>query len=149
MTDRIEKVIELSAPLTRVWRALTDHKEFGIWFRVELEGPFVVGQISRGRTTYPGYEGMKWEATIVAMEPERLFAFKWCPYEHDDDRDLSQMPHTLVEFRIVPTSTGTRLVISESGFDALPDDKRRLDALRSNTQGWEEQMRSLAAYAET
>jgi len=149
MTDRIEKVIELSAPLTRVWRALTDHKEFGIWFRVELEGPFVVGQISRGRTTYPGYEGMKWEATIVAMEPERLFAFKWCPYEHDDDRDLSQMPHTLVEFRIVPTSTGTRLVISESGFDALPDDKRRLDALRSNIQGWEEQMRSLAAYAET
>jgi len=149
MTDRIEKVIELSAPLARVWRALTDHKEFGIWFRVELEGPFVVGQISRGRTTYPGYEGMKWEATIVAMEPERLFAFKWCPYEHDDDRDLSQMPHTLVEFRIVPTSTGTRLVISESGFDALPDDKRRLDALRSNIQGWEEQMRSLAAYAET
>ena len=149
MTDRIEKVIELSAPLTRVWRALTDHKEFGNWFRVELEGPFVVGQISRGRTTYPGYEGMKWEATIVAMEPERLFAFKWCPYEHDDDRDLSQMPHTLVEFRIVPTSTGTRLVISESGFDALPDDKRRLDALRSNIQGWEEQMRSLAAYAET
>jgi Uncharacterized conserved protein len=149
MTDRIEKVIELSAPLARVWRALTDHKEFGIWFRVELEGPFVVGQISRGRTTYPGYEGMKWEATIVAMEPERLFAFKWCPYEHDDDRDLSQMPHTLVEFRIEPTSTGTRLVISESGFDALPDDKRRLDALRSNIQGWEEQMRSLAAYAET
>jgi len=149
MTDRIEKVIELSAPLARVWRALTDHKEFGIWFRVELEGPFVVGQISRGRTTYPGYEGMKWEATIVAMEPERLFAFKWCPYEHDDDRDLSQMAHTLVEFRIEPTSTGTRLVISESGFDALPDDKRRLDALRSNIQGWEEQMRSLAAYAET
>ena len=149
MTDRIEKAIELSAPVARVWRALTDHKEFGIWFRVELEGPFVVGQISRGRTTYPGYEGMKWEATIVAMEPERLFAFKWCPYEHDDDRDLSQMPHTLVEFRIVPTSTGTRLVISESGFDALPDDKRRLDALRSNIQGWEEQMRSLAAYAET
>jgi uncharacterized protein YndB with AHSA1/START domain len=83
------------------------------------------------------------------MEPERLFAFKWCPYEHDDDRDFSQVPHTLVEFRIEPTSIGTRLVISESGFDALPDDKRRLDALRSNTQGWEEQMRNLAAYAET
>jgi uncharacterized protein YndB with AHSA1/START domain len=149
MTDRIEKVIELSASVARVWRALTDHKEFGIWFRVELEGPFVVGQISRGRTTYPGYEGMKWEATIVAMEPERLFAFKWCPYEHEDERDLSQAPQTLVEFRIEPTSTGTRLVISESGFDALPDDKRRLDALRSNTQGWEQQMRSLATYAET
>ena len=71
MTDRIEKVIELSAPVVRVWRALTDHKEFGTWFRVELDGPFVVGRISRGRTTYPGYEGMKWEAMIVAMEPLR------------------------------------------------------------------------------
>jgi len=148
MTDRIEKVIELSAPVVRVWRALTDHKEFGTWFRVELDGPFVVGRISRGRTTYPGYEGMKWEAMIVAMEPLRLFAFRWCPYEHEDGRDFSQAPQTLVEFRMEPTSAGTRLVIAESGFDGLPDDKRRLDAFRSNTQGWEEQMRTLAAYVE-
>jgi len=28
MTDRIEKRIELKAPLSRVWRALTDHREF-------------------------------------------------------------------------------------------------------------------------
>ena len=148
MTDRIEKVIELSAPVARVWRALTDHKEFGTWFRVELDGPFEVGRISRGRTTYPGYEGMKWEAMIVAMESLRLFAFRWCPYEHEDGRDFSQAPQTLVEFRMEPTSAGTRLVIAESGFDGLPDDKRRLDALRSNAQGWEEQMKSLAGYVE-
>jgi uncharacterized protein YndB with AHSA1/START domain len=34
MTDRIEKTIELEAPVSRVWRALTDHQEFGTWFRV-------------------------------------------------------------------------------------------------------------------
>jgi len=30
--DRIEKRIELQAPISRVWRALTDHREFGEWF---------------------------------------------------------------------------------------------------------------------
>lgn len=34
MSDRIEKTIELKAPISRVWKALTDHNEFGTWFRV-------------------------------------------------------------------------------------------------------------------
>ncbi len=28
MTDRIEKVVDLAAPVSRVWRAITDHEEF-------------------------------------------------------------------------------------------------------------------------
>ena len=67
MQDRIEKVVELAAPVARVWRALTNHEEFGAWFRVDLEGPFVLGATSLGVTTYPGYEGMRWEANVVAM----------------------------------------------------------------------------------
>ena len=47
-TDRIEKRIELKAPPARVWRALTDHREFGEWFRVKPEGPFVVGKTTKG-----------------------------------------------------------------------------------------------------
>src|SRR5262252_4499262 len=54
MNDRIEKRIELHAPLSRVWRALTDYREFGEWFRVKLEGPFVPGKTLRGRVTHPG-----------------------------------------------------------------------------------------------
>src|SRR4051794_5582890 len=56
MSDRIEKAIELNAPVERVWRALTDHGEFGEWFRVKLDGPFVPGEMSTGHITYPGYE---------------------------------------------------------------------------------------------
>jgi uncharacterized protein YndB with AHSA1/START domain len=73
MNDRIEKRIELKAPVSRVWRALTDCREFGKWFRVKLEGPFVLGQVSRGYITYPGYEHVKWEAVVQKIEPERLF----------------------------------------------------------------------------
>lgn len=148
MQDRIEKTIELSAPVARVWCALTNHKEFGQWFRVELHEPFRVGEVCHGRVTFPGYEGMKWEALIVAMEPETLFAFKWCPYAHEPDIDYATQPQTLVEFRLQPTSNGTRLSISESGFASLPADERRFDALRSNTQGWDTQMRNLVTYVE-
>lgn len=149
MQDRIEKSIELTAPVARVWRALTDHEEFGDWFQVKLDGPFVVAQVSRGRITYPGYEHMKWEATVQAMESERLFSLTWCPYAGDPNIDYSDEPQTLVEFRLEPTSNGTRLIITESGFNALPDDARRVDALRSNTRGWNEQAKNIAAHVES
>ena len=56
MDDRIEKRIELKAPVSRVWRALTDYREFGEWFRVKLDGPFVPGQVSRGQLGLAGRE---------------------------------------------------------------------------------------------
>ena len=90
MNDRIEKRIELKAPVSRVWRALTDYHEFGEWFRVKLDGPFVAGQVSRGQITHPGYEHVKWEAVVQKMEPERLFSFTWHPYAHDPKKDYSK-----------------------------------------------------------
>ena len=50
-TDRIEKRIELKASVGRVWRAITDSKEFGQWFRVNLESPFTPGEPT-ARTHY-------------------------------------------------------------------------------------------------
>ena len=147
MTDRIEKSIAIAAPVERVWRALTDHEEFGTWFRVKLEGPFVLGEVSRGRITHSGYEHLKWEARVVAMEAPRLFAFTWQPYAVDPDRDYSSDPQTRVEFRLEPEGEGTNLIVVESGFDSLPAE-RRDEALRMNTGGWEAQVKNVTAHAE-
>jgi len=100
MADRIEKTVELKAPVSRVWRALTDHREFGAWFRVKLEGPFVPGQASRGQIAHPGYEHLRLELTVRQMEPERLFSFTWHPHAVDPERDYSAEPPTLVEFTL-------------------------------------------------
>jgi len=145
MSDRIEKTIELKAPISRVWRALTDHHEFGTWFRVRLDGPFVPGQISRGQITYPGYEHIRWEAVVQKMEPERLFSFTWHPYAVEPDKDYSGETPTLVEFTLERTSTGTRLTVVESGFDRLPAHRRDL-AFRMNEGGWETQMKNIAEH---
>jgi len=145
MTDRIEKTIELNAPISRVWRALTDYQEFGEWFRVRLEGPFVPGQIARGRIAYPGYEHLRWEAIVQKMEPERLFSFTWHPYAVDPNEDYSKEPPTLVEFTLEPTAKGTSLRIVESGFDKLPS-RRREEAFRMNERGWSAQLENVAQY---
>jgi uncharacterized protein YndB with AHSA1/START domain len=145
MSDRVEKTIELRAPLSRVWRALTDHHEFGQWFRVRLDGPFVPGQVSRGRITYPGYEHLRWEAVVQKMEPERLFSFTWHPYAVDPNADYSGEPSTLVEFTLQPTATGTLLRVVESGFDKLPRN-RRDEAFRMNERGWSVQVENVAQY---
>ena len=145
MTDLIEKRIELKAPVARVWRALTDHREFGEWFRVKIDGPFVPGEVSRGNVTYPGYEHLKWEAVVKAMEPERLFSFTWHPAAVDPKMDYSKEPQTLVEFRLEKTPEGTRLTVTESGFDKIPAG-RRPEAFRMNEGGWAEQMKNIERY---
>ena len=142
MSNVIEKRIELNAPVSRVWRALTDYREFGEWFRVKLDGPFVPGEISTGHITYPGYEHLKWEAAVQKMEPERLFSFTWHPYAVDPKVDYSNEPAPLVEFRLEPKDKGTVLYLTESGFDALPKD-RRFEAFRMNEDGWTEQMTNI------
>ncbi len=145
MTDRIEKSIELRAPLSRVWRALTDHHEFGAWFRVRLDAPFVPGQVSHGQITHPGYEHLRWEAVVQKMEPERYFSFTWHPSAVDPSQDYSEEPPTLVEFTLEKTPTGTRLRVVELGFDKLPD-RRRLEAFRMNEGGWSAQMENIARH---
>lgn len=146
MADRIEKRIELKAPVSRVWRALTDYREFGEWFRVTLEGPFVEGEMSRGRITWPGYEHVKWEALIEKIEPEKLFSFTWGHIKALDKQnysdDYSNAPTTLVEFRLEPTSNGTLLTLTESGFDKLPADTRE-EFFRRNDGGWSQQMENI------
>jgi uncharacterized protein YndB with AHSA1/START domain len=149
MSDRIEKRIELKAPPARVWHALTDHREFGEWFRVKLEGPFVVGQVTRGWITHPGYEHVRWEALVQKMEPERLFSFTW-PHAQSLDKehyspDYSQAPRTLVEFRLEPTAGGTLLTITESGFEKIPADYRA-DAFRRNEGGWSGQAKNIESH---
>jgi uncharacterized protein YndB with AHSA1/START domain len=145
MENYIEKHIELKAPISRVWRALTDYREFGDWFLVKLDGPFVVGRISRGHITHPGYEHVKWEVAVQKMEPERLFSFTWHPYAVDPKIDYSKEPPTLVEFTLEKTAGGTLLRVTESGFDKIPAD-RRLKAFRMDEGGWAQQMTNIEKY---
>ncbi|MGN6109593.1 MAG: SRPBCC family protein [Kofleriaceae bacterium] len=146
-SDRIEKTIVLRASRARVWRALTDAQEFGAWFRVKLEGSFEIGQRARGHILYPGYEHVTMEMLIERMDAERLFAFRWHPYAIDPAIDYRSEPMTLVEFRLEDAAGGTRLTVTESGFDRIPA-ARRDEAFRMNTDGWAGQVENIRAHVE-
>ena len=145
--DRIEKVVELAAPVERVWQAITDYKEFGEWFRVKLDSPFKVGEKTTGHITFPGHEDVQWESITEQMDPKRLFAFSWPPSAVDPDTDYGPEAKVYVEFRLESIENGTRLTITESGFLQFPESKR-LDVLRSCDTGWEIQAKNVTAYVE-
>lgn len=143
--DRIEKQIELQAPVSRVWRALTDSRQFGEWFRVSLDAPFQPGEVATGQLLSPGCENLAWRAVIQDMEPEQYFAFTWHPYAVNANTEYSGETPTLVEFRLEKTAAGTRLQLTESGFSDLPDERRK-EAFAANDGGWTRQMKNIADY---
>jgi uncharacterized protein YndB with AHSA1/START domain len=145
-TDRIERSTLINAPVSRVWRALTNAEEFGGWFGVALKGKiFVAGQKVQGNITIPGYEHVVFEALVERIEPEKLFSYRWHPYAVDPAIDYSKEPTTLVEFTLKDTGKGTLLSVVESGFDKIPV-ARRAEAIRMNTGGWEGQMDNIQKY---
>ena len=77
---------------------------------------------------------------VEPIEPERLFSFTWHPMKDDNSVDMENQ--TLVEFHLEPTSTGTLLTLTESGFDKLPADRRDF-AFRKNDSGWTVQMQNI------
>ncbi|NUP10472.1 MAG: SRPBCC family protein [Polyangiaceae bacterium] len=146
-TDRIEKNIQLRAPRSRVWRALTDAEEFGAWFRVKLEGGFAPGRTVTGKILYPGFEHLTLEMRIEEIVAEVKFSYRWHPYATDTKVDYSSEPMTLVEFHLKETPEGTHLSVVESGFDRIPE-SRRAEAFRMNSGGWVAQMENIQRHVD-
>ncbi|HEY5958993.1 MAG TPA: SRPBCC family protein [Polyangiaceae bacterium] len=140
--DRIEKQILLRAPCTRVWRAMTDAREFGAWFQVELDNRFVEGETILGRNTHPALETVPFRCVVERLDPQRYLAFRWHPHAIDPSIDYSAEPMTLVEFWLEAVTAETKLTIVESGFDALPAERRDA-ARRASDNGWAERARSI------
>ena len=154
--DRIEKEVLLNAPLDRVWRAISDADEFGRWFGVRFDGPFVPGasltgvitptavddDVAKAQEPYAG-KADAWQ--IVAVEPHRRLAFRWHPYGVEDGVDYSKEPTTLVEFTLEDTADGVMLRIVESGFEGIPAERRQ-SAFESNNEGWSAQTELVRKY---
>jgi len=157
-TDRIEKRIVLRASRDRVWSAITDARQFGTWFGVEFEGDFVVGSPLKGKIVptqvdadvakmQEPYAGTAFHVFVERIEPMRVFAFRWHPYAVEPGKDYTKEPTTLVTFELADAPGGISLLITESGFDQIPLE-RRAEAFTSNEQGWAEQTKLIQKYLE-
>lgn len=142
---KIEQTIEIRAPIARVWEALSDHQQFGEWFRCTLDQPFKEGEWSTGQMTYPGAEHLAWEAKVLKIQPHKCLEFAWPPYVENAPVNLSAEPWLHCRFELLETDKGTLLTITESGFDKLACAIQN-DARRISEQGWEIQAGHLSDY---
>jgi uncharacterized protein YndB with AHSA1/START domain len=156
MPDKIEKIVVLRAPLARVWDAIADSQQFGAWFGVAFDGAFLAGSRLTGKIVptrvdpevaelQRPYEGKAFEFYVEAIDPMWSISFRWHPFAVDPDIDYTNEPTTLIIFKLEEIEGGTRLTISESGFNNIPLE-RRAKAFAANDGGWAKQATLISKY---
>ena len=134
MEDRIERELELRAPIERVWQVITDPAYVAKWFggKAEIDlrpgGAAVFGWPEEGMGDFHG--------VVERVEPPREFSFRWM---HDAGVPVgAEAVSTLVELSLSPAGDGTRLRLVESGF---ADGTHR----KENSEGWDAELAELVA----
>jgi len=144
--DSIERTFSVPAPVERVWKALSDYREFGKWFRATIGAPFTRNAIVHCQSTYPGHEHLGWDMTIVEIEKNTRLIFTWQAYYGEDaDRDGALDPPLTVTFELEKQAGGTLIKLSEIGFSKLPE-KYSAIALQMNTSGWDQQIENIVKH---
>src|SRR5262245_11786976 len=124
-TSQIEKKIVLKATRERVWQAISDSAQFGTWFGVEFDGPFVAGSWMSGRIVstkvdpevaklQEPHRGKAFKIFVELVEPMERFALRWHPYASDPTIHYSAAPTTLVNLHLHQNGDGILLTITES-----------------------------------
>jgi uncharacterized protein YndB with AHSA1/START domain len=143
--DRIEREVTIDAPPERVWALVTEAEHLGRWFgdagaEVDLRPG---GVLALHWSEYGTSMGR-----IEAVEPTRLFAFRWAPFKDPGGVDPTESNSTLVEFTLSAEGDGTRLRVVESGFEMLDcSEEQRGRNLDGNTEGWRAELGELQEYA--
>ena len=129
----VERSIWIAAPRERVWHAVTDPAQVVQWLVPNLPGALMQRDDSGKVTIQIGEMGVDF-VTLDVVEPMRRAAYGSLPdrlitttYTLEDDKD------------------GTRVTITMSGFEALPEDARA-DRLDQSGAGWEQALKNLNAY---
>jgi len=128
--DKKPIIIEqkISAPIDRVWKAITDNKEMEHWYFEIDEFKPEVGYIF---TFYAGGEEEKYlhVCKILEIVPKVTLSYSW-RYEDFDG-------YSVVTFELFNEGNKTRVKLIHEGTESFPQD--RPDFSRASfTQGWKE-----------
>src|SRR5260370_41134088 len=135
--DRIERVVEIAHPPSKVWGAVTTAAGLGTWF-----GNEAAIDLRPGGSAWMAFTGGHTaDMRIERVEEPTVFGYTWHIYGLPDDDPR----RTYVEFTLEPAGTGTRLTVVETGFAQLPDDAYR-QAYDGNVRGWASELGELVDY---
>lgn len=135
---RIEREIDIAAPVDVVWRTITDPEQIPRWFsdRAELDArPGGHGTLVF-RADGPG-EPHVVELTVVTADPPHVLAYRWLAPAGADATAQNSM---LVTFTLrADGPERTHLRVEETGLEDLPwpDDEKRA-YVDDHRDGWNE-----------
>jgi uncharacterized protein YndB with AHSA1/START domain len=138
--QRIEREIVIDAPVEVVWSVVTEPEHIGGWFSDSAEVDLRPG----GRMVLRWSHHGPVRGRVERVEPPHFFSFRWAV---DPGRDIDEGNSTLVEFSFRAERDATRLMVVESGFQALagPDDEKQRH-VDSHRRGWEVELGELGEY---
>ncbi|MDI9635662.1 SRPBCC domain-containing protein [Kamptonema cortianum] len=145
LPTEITREVILKASKQDVWNALTEPDQLSQWFCGRWAGEVKPGETVTLDWSSEGYGTC--EAIIDEVDPTDRVSYRWHPGE---DCSMAAYPleeATLVAFELFDHADGTRLIMTESGFDRVPLN-RRSNALKANTSGWEAELKDLMAFVE-
>jgi len=135
-TYTIERDIEIDAPVEVVWRTITEPDQIRRWLCDSVEVEPQSG--ARGTLTFErdDDEPLVVNLTVVAVEPHRLYSFRWCY-----PSGVRAMPanSVLVTFTLVSVGEErTRLRVEETGLDGVDwPDAEKGTYVQSHQDGWQ------------
>jgi uncharacterized protein YndB with AHSA1/START domain len=141
--DRVEREVQIDAPIEVVWSIVTEQKHIASWFcdsaEIDLRtgGDLVLAWDQLGSTV----------AIVERVEPPYAFAFRWVSPEPDRDPEAREGYFTLVEFLLRSQDEGTLLRVVESGFARLAgSEEQNAELAARHTGGWGSFLDRLVAY---
>jgi uncharacterized protein YndB with AHSA1/START domain len=137
--NAITRTLDLAHPQEKVWGAITTLEGLAGWFGSHADGEIAPGHDVHMR--WEQHDNAKATLAIQVVDPMSVFAYSWAINGAPD----ADPRRTYVEFALAPTSSGTRLTVTESGFAQLPDEWLE-STYKGNVEGWRSELDELAAY---
>jgi uncharacterized protein YndB with AHSA1/START domain len=139
-TVAVERSVLIEAPRQRVWQAITDPAELEQWYAPGC--PWDIPALQAGATVkFHNTDTDIQLATIEQLEPLHRLTLRW-------ELDPAHPGITLLNsFLLEEENGGTRVTVSQAGYESLPDGMRE-EQLRQDAEAYTAIAESLKNYVE-
>lgn len=137
----VERSVLINVPRQRVWRALTEPEQLEQWYAPGC--PWEIPALQAGATVkFYNTDTDIQLARIEAVEPLRELTLRWQLDDSDPGTSLVN------SFRLEEEKSGTRLIVTQSGYESLPEAMRQ-QQLEQDEQAYTAIVESLKTYLES
>ncbi|MBJ7340724.1 SRPBCC domain-containing protein [Mycolicibacterium sp.] len=136
----ITRSIDITAPVEKVWAAITEPDLIAQWFGDTAEFDATPG--ASGEFGWRDHGGA-FRIVVEHVDKPKTLVYRWA---REFGVDPTPANSTLVRFDLTATADGTRLDLLETGFEELSDPE---GAQSGNVKGWLAELGELVEFVES